>query len=53
MTPAELRELNELRQLKRTLKDWVVRFKVSCEEDIYQSDRVQEALPELAEIVAG
>lgn len=44
--------LAEMRKLWRTVTSWVDRHEVSCEETIYQTDRVQEALPELAEQAA-
>lgn len=39
------------KQLENRLKDWIVRHRVRTEECIYQSDRVQEGLYELGEIV--
>ena len=44
--------LAEMRKLWRAVTGWVDRNEVSCEEAIYQTDRVQEALPLLAEEVS-
>lgn len=43
--------LTELRLLWRTVAKWIDANEVSCAEAIGQTDRVQEALPELAEDV--
>lgn len=44
--------LAEMRKLWRAVAAWVDKNEVSCVETIYQTDRVQEALPELAEEAA-
>jgi hypothetical protein len=51
-TPTERQKLNMAKErLWHACKKWVDEHKLSCPEAIYQSDEIQGALPELAEIV--
>lgn len=39
------------KKLEKALREWFLDKRVSCAESFFQSDRVNEALPELGELI--